>query len=105
MDENTLRRGRAKLEQALAANRDDEAIALLEELSAAEPSNARWPHKHGDLMRKQRRLDDAVDSYATAVDLYAAAGYQSRAAAMAKTVLSLAPKRIDVLERVAPIAA
>jgi CRP-like cAMP-binding protein len=105
MDENTLRRVRAKLEQALAANRDDEAIALLEELSAAEPSNARWPHKHGDLMRKQRRLDDAVDSYATAVDLYAAAGYQSRAAAMAKTVLSLDPKRIDVLERVDPIAA
>lgn len=105
MDEDTLRKVRAKLDRALKANRDDEALVLLEQLSAADSDNARWPHKYGDLLRKHKRIQEAVLAYADAADIYAATGFPARASAMAKTVLSLDSKRMDVLERVDPMAA
>jgi CRP-like cAMP-binding protein len=105
MDEKTLRKHRAKLDKALAANRDDEAIQLLAGLVSAEPTNARWPHKRGDLLRKVGRRAEAVAAYEQAVDVYAKTGFIARAVAMAKTVLSLDPSRTDVLMRVDPQAA
>jgi len=105
MDEKTLRKHREKLDKALAANRDEEAIQLLVGLVSAEPTNARWPHKRGDLLRKVGRRDEAVAAYEQAVDAYAKAGFIARAVAMAKTVLSLDPSRTDVLMRVDPQAA
>lgn len=105
MDEKTLRKHREKLDKALAANRDEEAIQLLAGLVSAEPTNARWPHKRGDLLRKVGRRGEAVAAYEQAVDVYAKAGFIARAVAMAKTVLSLDPSRTDVLLRVDPLAA
>jgi CRP-like cAMP-binding protein len=105
MDEKTLRKHREKLDKALAANRDDEAIQLLATLVSAEPTNARWPHKRGDLLRKVGRRAEAVAAYEQAVDVYANSGFIARAIAMAKTVLSLDPSRTDVLQRVDPQAA
>ena len=104
-DDKALRKVRAKLDKALEANRNDEAIKLLVEIAQFEPSNARWPHKRGDLLRKLNRNAEAVECYATAVDIYATTGFIARAIAMAKTVLSLDASRIDILERVDPSAA
>jgi CRP-like cAMP-binding protein len=104
-EDKALRKTRAKLDKALEANKNDEAIKLLIELIAHEPSNARWPHKRGDLLRKVGRNAEAVQCYASAVDIYADQGFIARAVAMAKTVLNLDPARIDILERVDPAAA
>jgi CRP-like cAMP-binding protein len=104
-DEKALRKARAKLDKALEANKNDDAIDLLAELIKHEPSNARWPHKRGDLLRKLGRNEEAVECYATAVGLYADQGFIGRAVAMAKTVVTLDPARIDILERVDPNAA
>jgi CRP-like cAMP-binding protein len=105
MDEQTLRKLRSKLDKALAANETEEAIRLLTKLSAADNSNARWPHKQGDLLRKLDRYRDAASAYAAAADLYAAQGFLSRAVAVAKAVANLDPRRLDVLERIDPDAA
>jgi CRP-like cAMP-binding protein len=104
-DEKALRKARAKLDKALEANKNDEAIDWLAELVKHEPSNARWPHKRGDLLRKLGRNEEAVECYATAVGLYADQGFIGRAVAMAKTVVTLDPARLDILERVDPNAA
>jgi cAMP-dependent protein kinase regulator len=104
-EDKALRKTRAKLDKALEANKNDDAIKLLTELIALEPANARWPHKRGDLLRKVGRNAEAVQCYASAVDIYADQGFIARAVAMAKTVLNLDPARIDILERVDPGAA
>ncbi|HKP63767.1 MAG TPA: tetratricopeptide repeat protein, partial [Polyangiales bacterium] len=105
MDEKALRKLREKLDKLLAANRNDEAVELLAELVRAEPTNARWAHKRGDLLRRLGRNAEAVDAYTQAVDIYASSGFIARAVAMAKTVLSMDPKRTDVLSKVDPNAA
>src|SRR5262245_23023434 len=105
MDEKALRKLREKLDKLLAANRNEEAVVVLAELVRAEPTNPRWAHKRGDLFRRLGRTPDAVEAYSLAVDIYAKTGFIARAVAMAKTVLSLDPTRVDVLQRVDPNAA
>jgi cAMP-dependent protein kinase regulator len=104
-DDKALRKARTRLDKALEANKNEEAIKALAELIKFEPSNARWPHKRGDLLRKLGRNPEAVDCYTAAVTIYADQGFIARAVAMAKTVLNLDPSRIDILEQVDPAAA
>jgi CRP-like cAMP-binding protein len=104
-EDKALRKVRSKFEKALEANRFEDAIKLLPELRRLEPQNARWPHKHGDLLRRLGRNPEAVEAYGIAVELYASQGFIARAVAMAKTVVTLDPARIDILERVDPVAA
>src|SRR5256885_2345099 len=86
-EDKALRKARSKFEKALEGNRFEEAIKLLPELRRLEPQNARWPHKHGDLLRRVGRNPQAVEAYGAAVDLYASQGFIARAVAMAKTVV------------------
>ena len=104
-EDRALRKVRSRLDKALEADRLDEALQCLAQLRSAEPENARWPHKQGDLLRKQDRIPEAVQCYATAVGLYAAQGFLVRAIAMAKAVVVMDPSRIDILARVDPEAA
>jgi len=104
-DERQIRKVRKKLEKAQAKGRTEEVVKLLEQMTELEPTAPRWPHKLGDINRKLGKNRDAVMSYSKAVDLYADQGFIARAIAMAKTVLNLDPKRIDILERVDPEAA
>ncbi|MDH3845477.1 MAG: Crp/Fnr family transcriptional regulator, partial [Myxococcales bacterium] len=91
---------RDKLQKALEKERYGEALGIYEALQTVEPSEPRWPHRKGDLLKRLGRKQAAVDSYETAVDLYAALGFLARAAAMAKVVLGVDPTRMDVMERV-----
>jgi len=104
-EDRALRKVRSRLDKALEADRADEALQCLAQLRSAEPENARWPHKQGDLLRKQDRIREAVQCYATAVGLYAEQGFLVRAIAMAKAVVVMDPSRIDILARVDPEAA
>jgi CRP-like cAMP-binding protein len=99
------RKLRDKLNTALRKERLREALGHYETLQAVEPREPRWPHRKGDLLKRLRRPEDAVESYERAVDLYAQQGFVARAAAMAKVVMGIAPERVDVLERVSPDAA
>ena len=91
---------RSQLQRALERSRFSEALELYEVLEGLERDEPRWPHKKGDLLKRIGELDDAVDSYIRAVDLYAQQGFVARAAAMAKVVVGIDPNRDDVLARV-----
>ena len=64
-------------------------------LERVEPSEPRWPHRRGDLLKRLGRKQEAIGSYERAVDLYAQQGFVARAAAMAKVVIAMEPERID----------
>jgi len=96
---------RDALNDALQKGKLEKALALYETIIAADPGEARWPHRRGDLLLRMGRKEAALTSFEVAVDLYAKSGFVARAAAMAKVVMGLDPERADVLERVDPAAA
>lgn len=96
---------REKLHNALRRERLAEALRHYEALQKAEPQEARWPHRKGDLLKRLGRSNEAVEAYEQAIDLYGEHGFVARAAAMAKVVMAIAPDRADVLARVNPDAA
>ena len=105
MSSSRSRNIRDKLQKALIRERFAEALMHYSALERVEPSEPRWPHRRGDLLKRLGRKQEAIGSYERAVDLYAQQGFVARAAAMAKVVIAMEPERIDVLERVSPEAA
>lgn len=93
---------REKLHAALRKERLREALGYYETLELLEPSEPRWPHRKGDLLKRLGRPQQAVVAYEKAVGLYAQQGFVARAAAMARVVIGIDPDRRDVLERVNP---
>jgi hypothetical protein len=74
----------------LMAQADKEgALALIPELRQREPSDPRWPHKLGDLLRFCGRRTEASDAYLEAARLYADQGLPDRARAIAGLAASL----------------
>lgn len=105
MSGSRTRKLRDQLQKSLLKERFGEALAHYQALQRMEPSEPRWPHRLGDLLKRLHRPEEAVQAYERAVDLYAQQGFVARAAAMAKVVMSIDPDRTDVLERVSPDAA
>jgi hypothetical protein len=70
----------------------------LDGLQTLEPSEPRWPHKLGDLLRRRGRANDAAQAYLRAGRLYADLGFAQRAQAMSSLARSLgqgeAPPRV-----------
>ncbi|MCA9611787.1 MAG: cyclic nucleotide-binding domain-containing protein [Polyangiales bacterium] len=96
---------RDQLQAALRKERFQVALGVYDELSEAEPTEPRWPHRKGDLLRRLNDDPGAVRAFEKAVDLYAGQGFVARAAALAKVILQIDPHRRDILERVDPEAA
>ena len=104
-ESSLLRKLRKKLDDALARQKEADAIEILRELMEVDPKQPRWPHKRGDLYRKKNRKKEAVECYTQATNLYADQGFLARAIAMAKTVVDLDPTQFDILERLDPESA
>ncbi len=102
MSGSRSRKLRDQLQKSLQKERFAEALVHYGTLERIEPLEARWPHRKGDLLKRLGRLDEAIEAYEQAVDLYAHQGFVARAAAMAKVVMGLDASRADVLERVRP---
>lgn len=96
---------RDALQQALRKERFPAALTVYDQLAEAEPTEPRWPHRKGDLLRRLNDDASAVRAFERAVDLYATQGFVARAAALAKVILQIDPSRRDILERVDPEAA
>lgn len=96
---------RDKVERLLAKDELKKALPLLTELEEVDASNARWPHKRGDVQRRVGNRGDAIAAYERAAKLYAEAGFLPRSIAMAKVVEELSPKRTDVMAGIDPGAA
>ncbi|MDH4283251.1 MAG: hypothetical protein OEV36_11405 [Myxococcales bacterium] len=91
---------RVELSRALRTRQATEALAIYELIERQRPDEPRWSHRKGDLLQKMGRDDEAVVAYERAVSLYAARGFDARAAATAKVMLAIDPSKREVLERV-----
>jgi tetratricopeptide (TPR) repeat protein len=88
---------RDELSRALRAERFADALSIYELIEKRKPNEPRWAHRKGDLLRKMGRVPDAALAYERAVHLYSTNGFDSRAAAMAKLLVSIDPSKADVL--------
>ena len=105
MSSKAIAKLREKLNTALRKEKFKDAQELYRKLQEAEPDEPRWPHRHGDLLRRLGKEALAIRHYELAVHRYAQLGFVARAAAMAKVIIGIDPARVDVLERVDPEAA
>jgi len=64
-----------------------QAVAVYEELAEAEPRDARWPQKVGELQRKRGQVAEAVESFAEAARRFAEDGFLVKAIALCKVIL------------------
>ena len=96
---------RAELSKALQAGRFTQALDLYELIEKRKPDEPRWAHRKGDLLRRMGRQPDALIAYERAVHLYSAKGFDARATATAKLLLTLDPNKGEVLEWADSVAA
>ena len=101
----TVARLRDRLNKAIRKEQFDEALKLYAQLEAHEPTEPRWPHRRGDLLRRLGQSRDAIDAFSRAAQRYADLGFVARAVAVAKVVLQIDPGHTEVLEAVDPAAA
>jgi len=73
---------RDSLQVAMNERRYNDALNHILGLVALEPSDPRWPHKYGDVLRSLRRNNEAAAAYRRAASRYEAAGFPVRATAM-----------------------
>jgi hypothetical protein len=71
-----------ELQAAMVARRYNHALEHIMCLEALEPTDPRWAHKHGDLLRTLGRLTEAAAAYRRAARRYDALGFPVRSAAM-----------------------
>ena len=90
---------RAELSKALRRGQLKDALALYELIEKRKPSEPRWPHRKGDLLKRMGLEDEAVAAYERAIDLYAAKGFIERAVATAKVMVAVDPTKVAVLNR------
>lgn len=82
---------RAQITRALRLGRVAEALDLYELLEKQKPDEPRWSHRKGDLLHRMGRDADAAIAYQRAAALYAAKGFEARAAATTKLVQQINP--------------
>jgi Flp pilus assembly protein TadD len=79
----------AQVSDALRLGRVAEALELYERMEKKKPDEPRWSRRKGELLHKMGRDLDAAMAYQRAVELYAAQGFEARAAATAKLMQQL----------------
>jgi len=89
---------RAELSKALRTGRFAQALDLYELIEKRKPAEPRWAHRKGDLLCRMGREAEGVLAYERAVRLYSAMGFDARAGATAKLLLTIDPSKGAVLE-------
>src|SRR5689334_4158432 len=80
---------RALITTALQAGKNDDARAAAEQLVRLQPNNVRARLLHGDICKKLKDEDGAVDAYETAAFLYEAEGFFLKSIAVRKHMIRL----------------
>ncbi len=79
------------LAQALQTRRHEEALHQIQTLMALDPSDPRWPHKYGDVLRALGRNTEAAAAFRRAARRYELFGFPLRAQAMLRLATELTP--------------
>jgi predicted RNA polymerase sigma factor len=82
---------RERITRALRLGRVTEALALYELLERQKPDEPRWSRRKADLLHRMGRDHAAAIAYQRAADLYAAKGFEARAAATSRLMHQIKP--------------
>jgi Flp pilus assembly protein TadD len=74
---------------ALHMRRHEEALQQIQTLMALDPSDPRWPHKYGDVLRSLGRRTEAAAAFRRAARRYEIFGFPLRAQAMVRLACEL----------------
>jgi len=80
-----------QITKALRLDRVTEALGLYERLEQQKPDEPRWSHRKGDLLHRMGRDHAAAIAYQRAANLYAAKGFEARAAATSRLMQQIKP--------------
>ena len=80
-----------RINKALRFGRVTEALGLYELLEQRKPDEPRWSHRKGDLLHRMGRDHAAAIAYQRAANLYAAKGFEARAAATSRLMQQIKP--------------
>ena len=81
----------AQVSDALRLGRVAEALELYERMEKKKPNEPRWSHRKGDLLHRMGRDHAAAIAYQRAANLYAAKGFEARAAATSRLMQQIKP--------------
>ena len=93
---------REQWDRAVERDRPRDAVAALAQLEKLEPDEPRWSQRLGEAQRRLGKAGDAEEAFVRAIEGYVKQGFLPRAIAMAKLVITLNPKRVDLLARLEP---
>ena len=96
--ESTTTDLRAELHKALQTGRLRDALSVCELIEKRKPDEPRWARRKAELLHRMGRHADAVAAYQRAIDLYTAKGFEARAVATAKVMLSIQPSKEEARE-------
>lgn len=99
-DPRQLREGAAA---AAAAGKYKRALESYNELERLEPTDAQWPKRAAEMLRRLGKLKEAIAAYDRAVDRYTAGGFLVQAIAVCKLILQLDPTHTQTQLRLAAI--
>src|SRR5262245_11007556 len=99
-DPRQLRRDDAR---AAAAGKYKRALESYNELERLEPTDAQWPKRAAEMLRRLGKLKEAIAAYDRAVDRYTSGGFLVQAIAVCKLILQLDPTHQWTQRRLAAI--
>jgi CRP-like cAMP-binding protein len=76
---------------AAAAGKYKRALECYNELERQEPSDAQWPKRAAEMLRRLGKLKESIAAYDRAVDRYTQGGFLVQAIAVCKLILQLDP--------------
>jgi CRP-like cAMP-binding protein len=87
-------------QKAQTAGKYKKALELYVKLAALDPTDAQWPQRAGDCLRKLERSAEAIQQFELAARIYAQRGFLVKAIAVAKIILQIDPSNTTAQEQV-----
>ncbi len=86
-----IRKLRDKAEKLRQAGNLKKALDIYHELEKREPSEPRWPHLAGEAHKRFGQINDSVEHFTRAAELYNKIGFDVKCVAMCKVLLAMDP--------------
>ncbi len=94
------RKLRDEAHKAQAAGKYKKALELYLKLAQLDPTDAQWPQRAGDCLRKLDKNAEAIRQFEVAARVYAQRGFLVKAIAVAKIILQIDPSNTAAQEQV-----
>ncbi len=97
-----VRKLRDKADKLRMKGQLQKALQVYRDLVRIDPENARWPHQAGEILKIQKKPQEAVKMFLEAASRYVSHGFGIQAIVLAKVILDMDPNQpqaLDLLRR------